>query len=275
MINSKNISSSDNSYFKFLKSLTESKGLKKESSFLVSGEKLLTEFIKKNSANIEAIILNEKIHDIDTTNPDREFDKVLAALLKGEYPQISVYRLTPELFKQLDTLGTHQPLLLAKQKPILEWHPEENFIGLEVLCPLSDPQNLGALARSAWALGADRLILLKEAAHPFLPKTWKASAGSIWDIPLYSGPSLQELKDYGTNNISNRIITLDMSGENLWTFDWPRNSRLLLGEEGQGIPNNLSSIKVSIPMRKPVESLNVAVAGALAINQYFLKLKIK
>jgi TrmH family RNA methyltransferase len=162
----------------------------------------------------------------------------------------------------VDVLGTHHPLLVAKQKPILIWNPEESFNGLEVLCPLSDPQNLGSLARSAWALGADRIVLLKEAAHPFLPKTWKASAGNIWDIPLYSGPSLHELK--------NEVIALDMHGENLWNFKWPKTSRLLLGEEGQGVPKNISLIKVSVPMKVGVESLNVAVAGALAINHYFL-----
>lgn len=249
MIKSKNISSTDNSYFKLFKSLTESKGLKKEKKFLVSGLKLVNEFIKKNSESIEAILFDEKKHVEDV--------RTLAANSNH-----NVYYFSPELFRQIDVLGTHEPLLVAKQKNILTWNPDEKFSGLEVLCPLSDPQNLGSLARSAWALGADRIVLLKEAAHPFLPKTWKASAGTIWDIPLYAGPSLHELKT--------EVIALDMDGEKLWNFKWPSTSRLLLGEEGQGIPNGISPIKISIPMRTGVESLNVSVAGALAINHYFL-----
>jgi TrmH family RNA methyltransferase len=265
MVKIKNISSTENADFKLLKSLTESKGLKKEKLFLVSGKKLVSEFINRNSDQVVSIIF-KAINNLNNHIADNvENNQLLSSLEKNQYSDFTNYQLTSELFNQIDILGTHYPILVAKQKLILKWNPDDNFKGLEILCPLSDPQNLGSVARSAWALGADRIILLKEAAHPFLPKTWKASAGMIWDIPLYSGPSVTALK---TN-----LIALDMDGEPLWNFKWPTNSRLLLGEEGQGIPSGLNPIKISIPMQKGVESLNVSVAGSLAINHYYLNKK--
>jgi TrmH family RNA methyltransferase len=251
----KKITSTENLHFKFLKSLTESRGLKKENFFLVSGKKLVIEFLSQYQDDVEALVFTQKIWN-ESTSELNPFNVI--QLVNG--PKKHCFELSSELFEKIDTLGTSEIMLVVKQKEIKEWTWNNKPNGLEILCPLSDPQNLGSLARSAWALGADSLILLKETAHPFLPKTWKSSAGTIWNIPLYQGPSVHDLDC--------TLFALDMNGENLNQMKWPKNARLLLGEEGQGLPEKIKAHKFSIPMRLGVESLNVAVAGAIAISHY-------
>lgn len=216
---------------------------------MVSGKKLVEEFILNHSEFIESVVFTAPI-----------WAKASEIIKSFSSNNLHRFELSSDLFKLIDVLGTNEVILVAQQKQIKEWNSESPFHGLEILCPLSDPQNLGALARSAWALGADRLVLLKESAHPYLPKTWKASAGTIWQIPLFQGPSIQDL--------TCDLIALDMAGENLTEFCWPKQTRLLLGEEGLGIPKKCRARRLCIPIREGVESLNVAVAGAIAINQF-------
>lgn len=144
----------------------------------------------------------------------------------------------------------------------LEKLPAGEPQGLEIICPLGDPSNLGALARSAVAFGASRLILTEESCNPFHPKAIKASAGSILKIPLFKvGP----LADFVTGN--DEVFALDMKGENVGQFKWPKNLRLVLGEEGPGFSGLKGLKKLSVPSRG-VESLNATVAASIALFCY-------
>lgn len=282
------ITSTENKYYQLFKSLNESKFLKKEKSFLVSGSKLVVEFIKKDPMAIKAVLsteeqnpflghnntdanshsLNDKnnfpnsnsISNNPNSNSVSKYNTHELFGLIQNIKHLQYFQLSKNLMKDIDSLGTHSPMLWVDQKEIPEWNPHEYFEGLELICPLGDPQNLGAVIRSGWALGASRVVLLQESANPFLPKCWKSSAGTIWDMPLVKGPSINELKV--------PLYALDMQGENLEKFQWPRHTRLLLGEEGQGLPSHLDVSKISIPMKNNVESLNVAVAASLAIATY-------
>jgi TrmH family RNA methyltransferase len=131
---------------------------------------------------------------------------------------------------------------------------------LELIVGLGDPANLGALLRSAEALGASRVVLTRECASPYLPKSLKASANSAFRMRLALGPSLREFK-------LNTAFGLDMDGEDLAKFKWPKDAYLVLGEEGQGLPE-LNLKKLKIPMLGSVESLNATVAAAIALFTY-------
>ncbi len=255
------ITSTDNKYFQMFKSLNDSRGLKKEKTFLVSGAKLVTEFIHKDPLAIKAIISTESLkHFFDKDHSVYPLTAALSLILNLK--NLQHFQFSKSLFNEIDGLGTHAPLLWVDQKGIPTWDPNLHFTGLEVLCPLSDPQNLGAVIRSAWAFGASKIILFQESANPFLPKCWKSSAGAVWDMPIEKGPSLKDLKTH--------CIALDMDGENIWDFSWNKNVRLLLGEEGQGIPIHLKTSiqKIKLPMVHPIDSLNVAVTASIAMALY-------
>lgn len=242
------ITSSTNAHYKRFLSLTKSKGLKDEGQFILSGQDLISEFLKKPHLEIVAEIMTSA-------------QKPLVKDQKTKH-----YQLSSELFDQLDVLGTHYNLLVIQIPAIPEWKKPTELKGLTLLAPLGDPTNLGALARSAEAFGAKQIVLLKEACHPFLPKAVKSSAGSILRIPLLKGPSIHDVDTWDLKN----LVALDLHGENLSRFEWPKDVYLIVGEEGAGLPKMKSAKRLSIKTNG-VESLNATVAASIAMYAYTLK----
>jgi len=235
------ISSAQNPKYKRWLSLTESKGIKKEGLALVSGEKLVREYLKESPGTIEEILLPPKAKHIFPTS----------------FRQTG---LSSPLFKAVDILGTHSPLLVVRVPTLPIWNHEPPR-GLELIVGLGDPSNLGALLRSAEAFGVTRVILTRECASPYLPKALKAAANAAFRLKLATTDSLKELK------VEN-AFGLDMQGEDLSQFRWPKNCYLILGEEGQGLPKELPIKKLAIPMKGQLESLNATVAASIAMYTY-------
>lgn len=246
------ITSSSNDQFRRFQSLTTSKGLKKEGVFLLSGENLIREFLENPKLEIEAEI---------TFNSEESYRDDLPKSARS-------YMMPKTLFNELDVVGTHHPLLVVKLPKLEEWNQKATE-GLTVLTPLGDPGNLGSLLRSCEAFGVKNVVLLQEASHPFLPKAVKASAGSALRLNLKKGPSIDALKENA--EVVNHLVALDMNGENLPSFKWPKKSLLLIGEEGRGLPAGLkASHRLKIPTQN-VESLNAVVAASLALYDHSLK----
>ena len=237
------IESAQNGTFKKLLSLTSSKGLKEEGSFLLCGEKLIREFLKKPHLKI----INE----------------ILAPNMQPVATQAKQVPLTAALFDQIDVLGTHFNILVLEQPaiPLLSAADIKSYApqGIELVVPIGDPGNLGALIRSCEAFGVPRVILSREAAHPFLPKAVKASAGSVLRVPLARGPALADFPP--------SCIALDPRGASIDDFTWPENGLLLLGEEGSGFASGFAGqARLRIPTTG-VESLNVVVAASIALSR--------
>jgi TrmH family RNA methyltransferase len=164
------------------------------------------------------------------------------------------------LFDILDEFGTHAPLLVLPTPELPAFDSAVAPAGVEVLVASQDPSNLGAILRSALAFGARQVVLLQECAHPFLPKVMRASAGANFKLPLARGPSIRD--------VEGAAIALDMSGAPIDAFAFPRDCRLLLGEEGAGIPATFKGLRVAIPISGEADSLNVAVAAGIALAAY-------
>jgi TrmH family RNA methyltransferase len=236
------IESAQNDTFKKLLSLTSSKGLKEEGLFLFSGEKLIREFLKQPNLQIAY--------------------ELLAPGQSPIAPDAVTVQLAPTLFAQLDVLGTHFNILVLEQ-PVLSVLSAADLStytpsGIEVVAPIGDPGNLGALIRSCEAFAVPRVILSREAANPFLPKSVKASAGSILRVPLARGPALSEFPP--------NCIALDLQGTSINDYIWPSHGLLLLGEEGPGFSAGTFSTRIRIPT-SGVESLNVVVAASIALSR--------
>jgi RNA methyltransferase, TrmH family len=234
------ITSSHNAKFKHWQSLLEARGIKKAGKALVSGRKLVAELVEQIPSMIDEILLPPKT--------------------EMQVDGIKVYQLSGSLFKTLDVIGTKGPIAVVAVPSVQEWK-QESPRGLELIVSLSDPSNLGALIRSAEAFGVRRVVLTRECASPFLPKAIKASALSCFRVQLAETASIQELQ------IAN-AAALDMSGQPLPEFKWPKDICLVLGEEGQGLPEHLQVKKLKIPMHGRVESLNATVAASLAMYSY-------
>lgn len=242
------ISSRHNPQFKRWISLLESQGSKIHEQCLVSGT-TLGEEISRHSPTPICEILYPPFYEKQEGRPS----------------QLKHYTLSKELFDELDVFGTHAPLMVCANPIIPPFDLTQPPLGLEILCPIGDPGNLGALLRSCLAFGVRTVILLREAVHPFHPKVIRASSGAAFLQSLSQGCSIAEV---ATPERLKWIIPLDMQGENIATLSWPEHVRLLIGEEGMGIPAlpyaqrfNISQFHTAIP-------LNATVASSIALYAY-------
>lgn len=241
------ITSSTNQFFKTLKSLTTAKGIKENKMFFLMGDKLVNEFLESPVAEYKIEYI---IHD-------------------AEIPQRTSARktfLSKELFKEIDVLGTKSPMLVLSYNAIAVKDLNQTPKGLELICPLGDPRNLGALIRTSLAFGVSEVILTQESTHPFLPHAIKASAGAVLKTKFSMAQCLvSEIPLTGEN------YALALHGESLEKVNWPKNLRLWVGEEGPGLKLEHSQKRtmkfVNIPTTE-VESLNAMVSTSLALWEW-------
>lgn len=249
------ISSAQNAKYKTWESLLAAKGRKKEGLFLVSGEKILNDFVSDKLAtrfSVKSILVPKNFSG----------DK-LATLKKNwnlESPGL-FFTLDSLLFKQLDVAGTCFPIFVCERPKDVIAEQLQVPKGLELVLPLTDPANMGALCRTALSFNVNTVILTPGACDPYHPKALRASSGGTLKLNFIhlttNGLALNE-HDFG----------LDLNGENIYKFSWPENARIWLGEEGQGLKKSFSNKnKIYIPING-MESLNATVAGSIAIFSY-------
>ena len=178
---------------------------------------------------------------------------------------IQRYQVPKDLFAELDLFGTKSEILVASLPQIRTWEPEAKTHQLTLFCPLGDPANVGALIRSAVAFGVDHFVILKESAHPFHPKSVRASSGSVLQIDFSLGPSIHEIAQIVP------CIALDTIGEPLHAIKWPEEINLLVGEEGLGLSDISGLRKITIPTTGKTESLNATSAVSIVLFEIFKK----
>ncbi|NLI80788.1 MAG: 16S rRNA (guanine(527)-N(7))-methyltransferase RsmG [Deltaproteobacteria bacterium] len=238
------IESDHNEVFKNLRRTLTPKGIKRLKEALVAGSKQVREVIKDFPDAVTGWI---SCGDSDAPPPDAPAHMVW-------------YQLERSLFRELDLFGTKHPMLLIRAAPLEPWDVQKGLPnGCSVLVPFQDPENVGAVIRSAVAFGADRIILLEESANPYHPKALRASGGAVLRGNLMRGPSIQDLpRDMP-------ILALSARGEDIGSFRFPETFGLLPGLEGPGLPAQWKGDALSIPICEEVESLNAAAATAIVL----------
>lgn len=135
---------------------------------------------------------------------------------------------------------------------------------------LQDPGNVGAIIRAAEAGGATGALFDSASADPWGWKALRASMGSAFRLPVRRDRDLRAtLADWRTAGLS-LVAAHPRGAVDLQDADLSVPTVLLLGAEGTGLPDDvldMASLRVAIPMKPPVESLNVAVAAALLVYE--------
>ena len=136
-----------------------------------------------------------------------------------------------------------------------------------VLADLSDAGNAGTLVRSADAFGVSRLIFGEDGVAPYHPKVVRAAMGSLFRARLaVASPAV-------TANLAKKkgwsILGLAREGEPIFDLELPRRAALVVGHERRGLGPWLEECErlLAIPISGPAESLNAAVAGAIALYE--------
>jgi RNA methyltransferase, TrmH family len=239
------IESKTNANFKRYLSLLESQGIKEYREFLIFGQKAVRETLRNFPDAVSELITFAKAEALNT--------------------KVKTTELSKSLFNEIDIYKTGFPLLVCKTWEIPTIDLSQQPSGFEILSPIGDPRNLGGLLRSSFALGASKVILLKESSNPFLPPCTRAASGSLFNIKLFRGPSLKDLSEFlGHPN----YLALDMNGTEISKFKWPLDLRLVIGEEGPGLKGLEFANKITINQQVGADSLNVTMATTIALFSY-------
>ena len=142
-----------------------------------------------------------------------------------------------------------------------------------VVVGLQDPGNLGTILRSAEAFGSAGVLLGEGTVSPFNSKVVRASAGSIFRLPVVLGKSAGGVEEIvlklRTQNVR-LIATSSHKGTALDQANLTGPSAIFIGSEGSGLPRNLMAQVdelVAIPHTPQVESLNAGVAGSILLYE--------
>lgn len=245
------LASAANATFKMAVDLLTARGIRKHGRALISGSRVVSEVLGRFPGRVEGWL---SLADGPPPPPAPEG--------KAGQDRPIWFRMSEPLFKELDQAGTRSPLLLVKVPKLADWNDAAPWpAGCTLFVPFQDPENVGAVIRSAAAFGVARVVLLREAAHPFHPKAARAAGTALFQVALEQGPSIQDLAA-----TSCPVWSLDSHGPDIAGVTFPERFGLIVGVEGPGLPDRLrDGPTAQIPMEPGVESLNAATATAVAL----------
>lgn len=185
---------------------------------------------------------------------------------------IPVYTGSRELLATLTGYTLTRGVLCAFRRPMPRSVREicRNASRIVVIDSVTDTTNIGAIFRSAAALGIDAVLLTPTSCDPLNRRSVRVSMGSVFLVPwTWIDPPLSRLHEYG-------FVTAAMAlSDNSISIDAPLLARipslaLIMGTEGDGLSREAiadADHVVRIPMSHGVDSLNVAAASAVAFWQ--------
>ena len=212
-----------------------------------------------------------------------------AALRRGLVSEVFV---TEAAMARFGGLLTHVPVHLVTERAAKALSDTVTPVGLVAVCSvpetaledvlaasprlvavaveISEPGNAGTLIRNADAMGADAVVLAGHSVDPYNVKCLRASAGSIFSIPVVAEADAAEavaaLTEAGLQVLATTVdgeVSLDDATLNAPTA-W------LFGPESHGLPSELAQMathRIRIPMSGGAESLNIASAASICLYQ--------
>ncbi|MFN2453842.1 MAG: TrmH family RNA methyltransferase [Pyrinomonadaceae bacterium] len=139
-----------------------------------------------------------------------------------------------------------------------------------ILHRLNNPANAGSILRTAEAAGANGVIATAGSTDMFSPKALRGAMGSSFRLPLWTGAGFSEAIEWCRARDIKTVAT-DARATRLYSdIDWTKPKALLVGAEAGGLTEDETAAcdeVIHIPMRAPVESLNVGVAAAIVLYE--------
>ena len=205
---------------------------------------------------------------------------VETSCIKGESEQIiarcgdiPVFTAPMEVLKNLTGYLLTRGLLCAMRRPMLPPFEEviKNAHRIAILEEVMNPTNVGAIFRSAAAMGMDAVLLTPGCSNPLYRRSARVSMGTVFQIPWTILPSWDESTRATLNKMGFKTAAMALSDNSVSIDDENLKSEdklaIILGTEGDGLKNTTiedCDYTVKIPMYHNVDSLNVAAASAVA-----------
>lgn len=200
--------------------------------------------------------------------------KHLAALadLLEQFPEVPAYVAEPELLERIAGFHLHRGALAAMQRPApLDLDAVlRDARRIAILEDVADHTNVGAIFRSAAALGVDAVLITPRCADPLYRRAIRVSMGTVFQIPWVRlgqwHDAVAHLRAAGFTLAALEVTETAKSVDVVAAENHERLA-LILGTEGDGVSERAladSDVQVVIPMAAGVDSLNVAAASAVA-----------
>ena len=230
-----------------------------EKTITLYGRNVVAEALQDKSIEIH------KLHMADSNKQDKTISKILD-LAKSLDVEVS-YHSKSALSRISKNAKQDQGVALDIFTNSYQ-HTDEikklNEFKLIALDGIQNPQNLGMIIRSCAAGNVDGIILPKKNSAKISPLVIKASAGTLFKLPIFYCNTLEEvlakLEDV-------KIYSLSSHAKNtLYTLKKSKKTIFILGNESDGVSEDVAKLcndSLSIPMQRGVESLNVAVTASL------------
>ena len=255
--------------------LTDRKAREAQKCFRFDGVKLFCEAVKKG-VEIKTVFLRESSADGITERVRQAcggtaFDASTRVLL-----------LSDELFDKISEEKSPEGIItiakyIDKFQKFATIYNSADFLRMKnesvvLLESVRDPSNIGAVIRSAAAIGVDRLIVSEDCADVYHPKAVRASMGTLFDQPIDRVPNLCEVIR-GLRESGRRVFAaaLDDRAVRLGEFPIRTGDCVVIGNEGHGLtPAVIEACdgSVIIPMSDRAESFNAAVAASILMWEF-------
>lgn len=233
------------------------------------GRKRTGHFLAEGANMVEAALARGLVTDIFAT--EAAHDR-FADLLQAAPAHTPVHLVTDKAAKALSDTVTPVGLVAVCETPtpslddVLSRSPRLVAVAVET----SEPGNAGTLIRLADAMGAEAVVLAGHSVDPFNGKCLRASAGSIFALPVIEMIDTAALID-ALRTAGLQVLATTLDGEtSLDDADLGVPTAWLFGAEAHGLPDEVAALadaRVRIPMSGSAESLNVAAAAAICLYE--------
>ncbi len=237
-------------------------GRERESVF-VEGVRLCEEALRASVA-FEAVLYARSL-------ADEERGAALLERLRDACPD--THAVSDDVLESVSDTKTPQGVVALARRPPTGREVIESRTGVPLVVVLhraNNPSNAGAALRVAEAAGATGVVLTKGSTDPLSPKSLRGSMGSAFRLPLWTGPTLEEVLGWCAERGIRAVATAAAAASIHTEVDWTTPRAVLLGPEAGGLTVEevrAAGEAVRIPMREPVESLNLATALAVVLYE--------
>ena len=235
-------------------------GIKLAKEAFTSKLPVRTVFLKSSQSQA----LFQQLFDAASALPD---GAEVLCLEDGLFDRISEENSPEGVICTCEFLSLHTQKCMPQTLPL-----DERVVLLE---SVRDPSNLGAIIRSAAALGVDHLVISEDCADIYNPKTVRASMGTLFRQSIYRVADIPEtIKALAQSGRRTFAAALDRDALQLGSFAPQRGDCVVIGNEGHGLSEETIAAcdrTVYIPMTDRAESLNAAVAASLLMWSFHVE----
>lgn len=246
------IAARSNAQFRALRALARSAaGRRRQRRTLLDGPHLIAAYLARSTPALIAVA--------ESARGEAEIEELLARS-RGA-PQVCI---ADALFGQISPVKTPTGIVAAIDIPAApeHWSRAELVVMLEAV---QDPGNVGTIIRCAAAAGAGAMLLSPQCADPWAPRTLRAAMGAHFALAIHPQCDLER----AAGAFDGRVIATG-AGAGVAPYRTQLNGRvaILFGAEGAGLSAALEKLaheRVSIPLARGIESLNVGAAAAVIL----------